>query len=238
MTKSQSSVLFNHETEDSSNLGLACDFIISSLGLLGVLSLNKKKRKVIKEQETVIVVGDLLRNAASIAVEDTLIYRHLDLLTLKKRALVCLHTFVKDPEIRNQFFNAYSLASDIVQDFKEFISPNDSRICQRDALGVIAELINIPQVLDEIKKESALHKDLKRLVHSPSEGVATYSAYILYQINERPNNSNKLVPVPDEDLDLSLNSNSEFGSRKQSSISSDNEYDLGQIVPPRSESRV
>ena len=95
MTKSQSSVLFNHETEDSSNLGLACDFIISSLGLLGVLSLNKKKRKVIKEQETVIVVGDLLRNAASIAVEDTLIYRHLDLLTLKKRALVCLHTFVK-----------------------------------------------------------------------------------------------------------------------------------------------
>ena len=33
--------------------------------------------------------------------------------------------------------------SDLVQDFQEFVSPNDSPICQRDALGVIAELINV-----------------------------------------------------------------------------------------------
>ena len=61
LTKSQSSELFPGSREiEHSNPGLACDFLISSLGLLGVLSLNKKNRDMIYKHETVIVVRDLL----------------------------------------------------------------------------------------------------------------------------------------------------------------------------------
>ena len=97
LTTSQSSALFDfkHQIENSSNPGLACDFLISSLGLLGVLSLTKKNRKVIHDHGTVTVVRDLLMKTTSLAAEDAPIYGHLDLLTLKKRAFVCLHTFVK-----------------------------------------------------------------------------------------------------------------------------------------------
>lgn len=231
LINSQSSALFDfkHDIENTSNPGLACDFLISSLGLLGVLSLTKKNRKVIQDHGTVTVVRDLLMKVTSLAAEDAPIYGHLDLLTLKKRAFVCLHTFVKDTSIREQFVGAYDDVSDLVQDFQEFVSPNDSPICQRDALGVIAELINIPAVLAEVKSKTELHEDLKRLVHSPSEGVATYSAYILYQINADNEETEEV------DLNSSFSSRSQF---EQSSVNYNNKDDLKQIVPPRSESRV
>ena len=95
---------------------------------------------------------------------------------------------------------------DLVQDLQEFVSlsgegerrryPKDSPMCQREALGIIAEFIKvpaylqpikilffkIPDVLSVVRSKEDLQSDLKRLVHSPSEGVATYSAYILYQV--------------------------------------------------------
>ncbi|CAG5100258.1 Oidioi.mRNA.OKI2018_I69.XSR.g16918.t1.cds [Oikopleura dioica] len=162
----------------------------------------------------------------NLSAEYAPIYAHLDLHTLKKRALACLHTFVKDENIREQLVAAYTSPDrfdDLVQDLQEFVSlsgegerrrfPKDSPMCQREALGIIAEFIKIPDVLSVVRSKEELQSDLKRLVHSPSEGVATYSAYILYQLNENAND-NSFVPIPNQDVtdwdDSSINSRIEL----------------------------
>ena len=54
------------DSEASTNPGLACDFLISALGLLASLSLNKKNRAIISQNRAVTVIRDLLAQELAI----------------------------------------------------------------------------------------------------------------------------------------------------------------------------